>query len=419
MNIGFIGLGKLGLPVSVAMCNNSDSYIFAYDSDERKLMDYRSGICSLHEPDISKHLNKALSSNRYQIYSSVEDILSVNPEIVFVAVPTPTTGLDDDRFDLTYIEKVMEEIASIKKAPPYPVIAIISTLLPGDMRKKLRYNLPFLFPLIYNPSFIAMGTTMEDFLNPEFVLIGDQLGFAGKVVETFYREIYGDTVPYLHMSWDEAEVTKQAYNTLIGFKIVFANTLMELCHKLGNANVDVVSNALGKATKRITSDKYLRGGLGDSGYCHPRDQNALSDVAKELRLSVNPFEYIMESRLKQSKWIASHLLKTGLPIVIMGIRYKPNTNLTGYSASDLVRRTLGLFEEFNVEAVMIDPMFSDTDVKVNYPAAFLIGHLYDFIHDLSYYPEGSVIVDPWRCFTEDEIKELCKHEVCYMPIGVS
>ncbi|GAI87217.1 unnamed protein product, partial [marine sediment metagenome] len=94
--------------------------------------------------------------------------------------------------------------------------------------------------LCYNPYFIAMGQTMDDFANPEFTLIGERLTGtkSGEILAQFYDTIR--PAPTLRMTWDEAEMVKMCYNTFIGFKIIFSNMIMELCHKTPNANCDVV-----------------------------------------------------------------------------------------------------------------------------------------------------------------------------------
>ena len=419
MNVGFVGLGKLGLPVSVAMCNHTTHSFYCYDSDKGKLGEYARGEVSLYEPDIKGQLAEALSSGRYNLCLSLDSVLEHHPDIIFVAVPTPTTGLSE-RFNLNGVKNVVRELCD--KADHKVTVAVISTVLPGDTRKTvlpplLRVTHPRYVTLCYNPSFIAMGTTCEDLLNPEFVLIGNDEDEC-PTLEAFYEDLYCSkpNLPILQMSWEEAEIVKMAYNTMIGFKIVYANALMELADKIGHANVDVISNALGKATRRITSSSYLRGGMGDGGGCHPRDNMALSHIAEEFNLSANPFRFVMDARDKQARWIAKILLDYNMPVVLMGKRYKPNTNLTDYSATLLVEAHLRLLSP-ETEVCIYDPLLGlnpDTDGS----RVYLIGHDYDFVHTHSY-GSGSVVVDPWRCFSDAEIVKLDEVIVTYYPIGVS
>jgi len=101
---------------------------------------------------------------------------------------------------------------------------------------------------------------------------------------------------------NNAELIKVAYNTYIGMKIAFANTLMEICHKMGNIDVDQVTGALTFASRRLMSGAYLTGGMGDGGGCHPRDNIALSWLAQRLDLSFDWFASVMGAREKQTVW---------------------------------------------------------------------------------------------------------------------
>ena len=163
------------------------------------------------------------------------------------------------------------------------VVIIIPTVLPGTIRRDIKPLLNQYVKLCYNPFFIAMGTTIKDFTNPEFVLFGmDDESAYNKAVELYAtlhnRPVYKCTI-------EEAEMIKVTYNTFITMKICLANTVMEMSHKLENVNCDNVMNGLFLADQRLISTKYLSGGMGDGGGCHPRDNIALSWLAREIDLS--------------------------------------------------------------------------------------------------------------------------------------
>src|SRR2546423_668973 len=179
-----------------------------------------------------------------------------------------------------------------------------------------------------------MGTTVRDFLNPEFVLIGsDRASGNGTVGDSrlrgFYRTLHDR--PLFETDVKTAELIKVAYNTFIGQKIVFANAMMELCHKVG-ADADDLAAALGLAGDRIVSPRYLRGGMGDGGPCHPRDNIALSWLSEELGLSHDIFSDIMEAREHQAEWLTDLIAEraNGIPIVVHGKAFKPDTPITAH-----------------------------------------------------------------------------------------
>ena len=410
MEIGFVGLGKLGLPVSVAIAQMGHS-VYGYDVDQTKLERYRKGISDLYEPDLDTQLQAVLRTNAHGslfIVNSVRETV-LGKDIVFIAVPTPSTK--QGNFDLSYVVESVEAIGQEMKAAEsnskLPVVTIISTMLPMSMRKHIApafekasgLKVSGNVGLAYSPQFIAMGTTIWDYLNPEFCLIGESDPRSGQVLEDYYQTIVSSACPKLHMSWENAEATKMGYNTMIGFKIVYANTLMEMCHKMPYADVDVISNALSKATVRIVGPRYLRGGMGDSGACHPRDNLALSWLSRQLKLAASPFGFVMEARANQAEWLAKLLLSYKKPVVIMGVRYKPNTNLIDGSSSlqvaDFLKKT-------GIKPLIYDPLVNGYSKPPPKEAAtFLIAQDCAFVHNFDY-PPHSVIVDVWRCFSKAE-----------------
>jgi UDPglucose 6-dehydrogenase len=206
---------------------------------------------------------------------------------------------------------------------------------------------------LYNPFFIAMGTTIPDFRDPEFVLVGTDGAHPGPLKE-FYSTIHSK--PVFVTTIKTAELTKVAYNTFIGLKIAFANTMMELCEKTG-ADVDDLVDALSLADRRILSPAYLRGGMGDGGGCHPRDNIALSWLAREVGLSYDLFSALMECRERQTEWLADMITEYGdgeeWPVEIMGKAYKPNTALTVGSPATLLANML---RERGIEFEHTDPV---------------------------------------------------------------
>ena len=105
-----------------------------------------------------------------------------------------------------------------------------------------------------------MGSTIKDFLYPEFILFGVDDDKAAKKAEEFYKTICDS--PFYKTTIENAELIKVCYNTMISTKISFVNTIMEACHHLPNTNVDEVTNALKMANRRLISDAYMSGGMG-------------------------------------------------------------------------------------------------------------------------------------------------------------
>jgi len=252
MKIGFIGVGKLGLPVAETMASGgkfqSKHTIEGYDI-------------------------KAFKSNLIKKVESIEEAID-QKEIIFIAVPTPhdpdydgsrpTSHLPSKDFDYRIVAGVLEEVN--KYATEDQCIVLISTCLPGTVRNQLA---PLIqkSKLIYNPYFIAMGSVVEDFMDPEFFIIGTEDGVAEKIqpLLTFYSSLFHSKK---HITtWDEAESVKIFYNCFISFKVGFVNMIQDVCEKMGSMNVDRITDALCDATDRLLSPAYMKAGMGDGGSC--------------------------------------------------------------------------------------------------------------------------------------------------------
>ena len=418
MDVGFVGLGKLGLPTAVTFAKYGHK-VRAFDVNQETLIRYRRGSSGLAEPDIDQHLRDALSSERLQLAETLDEAVQQS-ELVFIAVQTPhrpeydgthpgtTAGPD---FDYTYLETAVSQVARAIRASNrgYRAVSVISTVLPGTTRTRLAPIMEEIlgpmdhaWSLFYNPSFIAMGQTMRDLLNPEFVLVGVPDGTVreatGGVLARFYSTLHN--APQRFMSWEEAEAVKCFYNTFIGLKIVFANTVMQLCHDL-KADTDTVLGTLKEATDRVVSPRYLAGGMGDGGACHPRDNLALSSLSRKLGLTYDLFEFVMRTREAQTEWLADMLCEQDLPIVIMGRTYKPFTDLADGSPSVLLENIL---RERGHDVISLDPTI-EGDMTIPGASAILIGTPWPVFKTFAY-PEGSVIIDPWG-FLESQPKS-CK-----------
>ena len=149
-------------------------------------------------------------------------------------------------------------------------MVIISTVLPGTLKRYIYPVMSKYINLTYNPFFIAMGTTIENFLFSEMILLGIKKNKSYSKLVKFYKTI--NNSPIFKTNVENAELIKVVYNTFISTKISFINSVMETCHSLPNTDVDEISKALSLCTDRIISTKiHMFGGMGDGGGCHPRE----------------------------------------------------------------------------------------------------------------------------------------------------
>jgi len=393
--VGFIGLGKLGLPCAEAMATVYD--VAGYDIYPRE-----SPVV-----DICTTMKEAVE----------------NRDIIFVAVQTPhdpkydgstpTSHLDNRDFDYSTVRAVLEELNNYTTGNQ--LVVLISTVLPGTTRREfipLVHNYRF----IYNPYLIAMGSVAWDMVNPEMVMIGTESGNytddATKLIN-FYKPIMENNPRYVVGTWDEAESIKIFYNTFISAKLGLVNMIQDVAMKNGNINVDVVTDALAHSDKRIISSKYMTAGMGDGGPCHPRDNIALRYMADRLDLGYDLFDAIMRAREVQAENIAKFLAdlhrKHSMPVVICGKAYKPGVEYTTGSYSTLIGHYLN---EMSIEYYYADPLVeTEFDATNGIQCVAFLAHN----HNITYGYTGSrqedqlyvkllsnsIIVDPWRKFETD------------------
>lgn len=402
MNVGVIGLGKLGFPCAVAITLKGHK-VFGFDVDESK-MTYDKRPYKETDPtgnqDFNEWLKTQVDLDSRLVFGDLKTVVR-NSDIIFICVQTPheekydgTHRLDykPQDFDYTRLIDAIKSVSKVidKKTP----VGIISTVLPGTVRKHILPICHEHMRIFYNPSFIAMGTTMRDFLHPEFVLLGIEDRDTKFIINRFWSTVTPGTLQYI-ISIESAELTKMAYNTFISMKIAFANTLMEVCTHIPNANVNHVVDGLSLATTRVISPKYMKGGMGDGGGCHPRDNIALSWLSKKLGLSYDWFECTMLARERQTEWLANLMCSYPLPKKILGYTYKVETNITTGSPALLLESIL---LERGMTIKKYDP-YVDGDVLPaefeNVPSVYLIGMNHPHFPDINF-PEGSVVIDPWR-----------------------
>ena len=395
MRIGFIGLGKLGLDCAEVM---AEKY-------------------TVHGYDIYPR-----TSNLVKVCETAKEMID-NSDWIFIAVQTPHAEGYDGSVPSSHMEPkdfghdaVKDAIQMVNDhATEAKRIVLISTVLPGTTRREFDSMLDDKHQFLYNPYLIAMGSVKWDFANPEMVMIGTETGDPDemKTLIELYRPLMKNNPRYVTGTWDECEAIKIFYNTFISAKVGLANMIQDFAMKIGNINVDVVTDALAQSNMRIMGPKYMTAGMGDAGACHPRDNIALRWLADKYDIGYDMFDTIMGAREVQAKNLAQFLVDNsdGKPIVIHGKAYKPDVEYCIGSYSTLI----GFYvEEMGRNVVYLDPL-ADNPVNVvesiNEPSIVLMAHnrfiTYGYtgdVRDDAFYcdiPAGSVIVDPWRRLPKD------------------
>ncbi len=337
MHYSVIGLGKLGASMAAAIAKRGFEVI-GVDVNARAVEAVNAG----RAPVFETNLDKTIAENKARIRATTDHAEAVREtDLSFVIVPTPSGR--DKIFSLQYAEWAFSEIGHALAAKDgYHTVVLTSTVVPGSTRQVL---LPILeeapgkkcgpdFGLCYSPEFIALGSVIRDFLNPDFTLVGEFDSRSGENLEKAYAGIMENAPPCKRMSLENAELTKLAVNTFVTTKIVYANMLAEFCDRLPGGDVGVVADALG-TDKRI-GDRYLKGGLGYGGPCFPRDNGALAAFAGVVGVAAGLATVTDDLNARQTDRIAETiqgLAGPGATIAVLGISYKPHSHVIEESHS--------------------------------------------------------------------------------------
>jgi UDPglucose 6-dehydrogenase len=337
-SISVFGIGKLGFPIIACFAKHGYRVIgFDINPDVVKSVNEKRPL--IYEPGLTELLQES------EGISATDDYLYAvnNSEATFIVVATPSQA--DGSFSTEYAEAAAEQIASgIRNKDSYHLIILTSTVLPGVTQGKIKTILEKTsgkkcgqdFGLCYSPEFIALGTVIRDFLNPDVVLIGESDKKAGDLLSEMYKNVCENDPPIVRMSINSAELAKISLNAFVTMKISFANTIAELCEHIPDGDSEAISSMLGLDSR--IGRKYLSGALAYGGPCFPRDNKAFTFFARQTGCDARLAEATdTENRHQNDRILSIIKQKIGnvrdKKIAILGLTYKPNTDVIEESAA--------------------------------------------------------------------------------------
>lgn len=353
MRIGVIGAGYVGLITGACLADHGHDVI-CIDIDLRKVDTVNKKMSPFYEKDL------AVLLKRNEIKATTEYTQAVsNAQIIFICVGTPTKK--DNTQDLTYIQNACEQIG--KNLQKKQTIVVKSSVVPGTTEKII---IPLLekysnknegddFHVSVNPEFLQEGTAVDNFLNPDRIIIGCKNKKSKKTLETLYKDF---TCPKLYTSLTAAEMIKYASNAFLSTKISFINEIGNICKKL---HIDTYDVAEGMGYDKRIGRAFLNAGIGWGGSCFPKDVKALITKAKELGETPIILESVLQVNQEQFNKPLDLLKKhindiKGKEIGILGASFKPETDDIRES------RSIPIIEELLKEQVTIkiyDPKAMD------------------------------------------------------------
>ncbi|MCD6590544.1 MAG: UDP-glucose/GDP-mannose dehydrogenase family protein [Candidatus Aenigmarchaeota archaeon] len=330
MRISIIGTGYVGLSTGVGFAVKGNEVI-CVDVIPEKVNMINKGISPIYEPGMNEKLMEVLDKGLIEATSDLKKAVMAT-HISFISVGTPSR--EDGSIDLKYIKEVSKQIGEVlRNKEGYHVIVVKSTVVPGTTENVVIKNLEEHsgkkagedFGVCMNPEFLREGKALEDFLNPDRIVIGSIDKRSGDVLEELYKNF---NAPILRTDLKTAEMIKYASNAFLATKISFANEIGNICKKLG---IDVNEVMRGVGMDHRISPYFLNAGAGFGGSCFPKDVKALINKAIEVGYEPKLLEQTIKVNEKQKVKLVEQLKEkignlNGKTITVLGLAFKPNSD---------------------------------------------------------------------------------------------
>ena len=358
MDISIIGCGYVGL-VTGGCLAAVGHHVTCVDNDADRIRALQSGHVPIYEPHLDEVIAAARSAGRLQFSADTAAAVHAG-EAIFICVGTPP--LDNGEADLSAIDAVARIIATEARGPK---LVIEKSTVPVRTGEQLRRALEVYgragggkFHVASNPEFLREGSSVNDFLHPDRIVVGVDDAATAEKMREIYRPILERKFscpvhpgscppvalpPFVVTTINSSELIKHASNSFLALKISYANVLADLCERLG-ANVEEVTRAVGMDPR--IGPQFLRAGIGFGGFCFPKDIQAFYRLAERAGIDfvlLKEAEEINKQRIdhflekaRRALWVLK-----GKQVGLLGLAFKPNTDDTRFApALEILRRLL-------------------------------------------------------------------------------
>jgi len=323
--ISIIGLGYVGFTQLVGFALKGYDVV-GIEKEQRVVSSIRDGRCTICD----ESLTKAFGTVQVRATSNCEEALDT--DVTFICVGTPSRV--DGAIDLTQIEDAVGQLGRLlRRKQSYHLVVIRSTVQPGTTENVV---IPLLerssgrsvgdqIGVCVVPEFLREGSLLEDFLNPDRIIVGENDTNAGDMVCGFCSDF---KCPIVRTSYRTAEMIKYAGNAFLAKKISFINEIGNICKRLGVDAYDV-ARSIG-FDSRIGA-KYLEAGIGFGGSCLPKDMRALIAQAADLGYDATLLRSVVEVNRSQPLRLVEILESRvgtleGKRVAVLGLAFKAGTD---------------------------------------------------------------------------------------------
>ncbi|HKA36036.1 MAG TPA: UDP-glucose/GDP-mannose dehydrogenase family protein [Thermoanaerobaculia bacterium] len=326
MNICMVGTGYVGLVTGAGLADLGMDVI-CVDKDEAKISALARGVIPIYEPGLEELVARNERKGRLRFTTNLKEAIQ-SALVIFIAVGTPRRN--DGSPDLTFVRQVAEAVAEhmngykvvvTKSTVPIGTGKMISDIIRAD-------NGRYEFSIVSNPEFLREGSAVNDFLQPDRIVIGASDARAIEIMKEIYKPLFLRETPFVITDVASAELIKYASNGFLAVKISFINEIAHLCDLMG-ANVQDVATGMG-LDPRIGS-RFLLPGPGFGGSCFPKDTSAAAEIARNHGTT---FELI-EATIRVNDRTRSRMIEkisraagplAGKTAAVLGLSFKPETD---------------------------------------------------------------------------------------------
>lgn len=406
--IAVIGTGYVGLVTGTCFAETGNQVI-CVDIDEDKVAKMRSGIVPIYEPHLDVIFERNIKANRISFTTDLKEAIDF-AEIVFLALPTPPG--EDGSADLSYVLGVAGQLGGIMT--DYKVIVDKSTVPVGTAEKvhaKVAEKASVPFAVVSNPEFLREGFAVDDFLNPDRVVIGASDERAIQAMTELYKPFVRENHPILIMDEKSAELTKYAANSFLATKITFMNEIANFCELVG-ADVDKVRQGIGSDSR--IGQKFLYPGIGFGGSCFPKDVQALVRSGREVGYNFEIINSVLDVNDRQKIKLVDKVINyfgdvKGKKFALWGLAFKPDT--------DDIREASALYmidqlSSMGAEIVAYDPEAAENVKDLVGDKIAYASNQYDALNDA----DALLIATEWSMFRNpdfDKMKSCLKEPLIF------
>ena len=404
MNISCIGTGYVGLVTGVCLSSIGHN-VTCIDINADRIQQLKQGHCPIYEPGLAELMKQQADRLSFSThYDSVQ-----KADMVFLAVGTPSSA--DGSVNCEALFNAMSQLAPLLSDD---TIVVVKSTVPIGTNQRIADIIAMQCPhlkevhVASNPEFLREGSAINDFMNPDRIIIGIEQAS----LQEAFNQLYA---PFKHViqftNRVTSEIIKYASNCFLAIKVAFINELSDLCRASGG-HIDALSLAMG--TDPRIGPLFLKPGPGIGGSCFPKDIRGLSHIMRTHHHPSSIIDGVIKSntqRIKNMVTYIQEIIPSPTDITLLGLTFKANTDDTRESSSIAIAQMLS---DLNYTLHCYDPMHS----LINHDVLPKNCQLYPSANDAISASKTIVVLTEWPDFQRIKWAKLNEQHTPYTVIDL-